>query len=135
MNLKQLINQWKKANGVGNKVIEGKHTASPDVKKMMEKMKDLCEKTGKLEKEKSEKLDKVLKYLEDMESKSVDFASKSDKLSSLFSTTNSHLSEPISANTSKDVLELKKEIEELEKIHKDQRSKDLDDITKLEKKY
>jgi len=51
------INQsMEKANGVGNKVIEGKHTASPDVKKMMEKMKDLCEKTGKLEKEKIRKI-------------------------------------------------------------------------------
>jgi len=68
-----------------------------------------------------------------MESKSVDFASKSDKLSSLFSTTNSHLSEPISANTSKDVEELQKEIDDIEKVHLGDRNKDLTEITELEK--
>jgi len=105
-----------KANTVGQKVIEGEHSSAKEVKDTIEKkMNNLTHATDSSEVEKNQKLDKVLKYLEDMETKSVEFASKSDKLNSLFSTTSSHLSESISANTSKEVEELQKEIDDIEK--------------------
>jgi len=53
---KAIKSSAEKANGVGQKVIDGEHSSSGDVKKMIEKMKKLGETTEKLEKEKSRKI-------------------------------------------------------------------------------
>jgi len=99
----------------------------------LKKLKKLLEETEKLEKEKSEKLDKTLKHLEDMEAKSVELSAKSDKLNSDMQSVNSHLSEPISVSSSKEVYELQTETDEHHKNHTDNRIKELEEITKLEK--
>jgi len=122
-----------KAFDVGQKVIDGEHSSAPEVKEKIEKIKKLLEETEKLEKEKSEKLDKTLKHLEDMEAKSVELSAKSDKLNSDMQSVNSHLSEPISVSSSKEVFELQTETDEHHKNHTDNRIKELEEITKLEK--
>jgi len=50
-----------KANVVGQKVIEGEHSSHEDVKKTIEKMKNLSTSTDQFEKEKAEKLEKSFK--------------------------------------------------------------------------
>jgi len=52
-----------------------------------------------------------------MEGKSVELASKTDKLDSSFSIVNSHLSEPINCNTSKEAEELQHEVDDIKKKH------------------
>jgi len=121
-----------KANEVGKKVL-GNHSASKDVETKIAKMKDLFESTEKLEKEKVEKLDKAVKFLEEMEAKSVELASKTDKLNSAFSTANSHLSEPINCNSSKEAEELEHEVDHIKKDHEGNSKKSLDEIENLEK--
>jgi len=68
-----------------------------------------------------------------MESKSVQLASITDKLNSQFSSVTSHLSEPISVTSSKEIEELQTEINDIEKIHQTDRKQNLDEITQLEK--
>jgi len=133
--LKAMKTTQDKANDVGKKVIDGEHSAAKDVEKTIGKMANLHEKTEQLEKKKSERLNEVLKFLEDMEAKSVELSSKTDKLNSHFSTSNSHLSEPISANASKDVEEYQHELDEIKKNHQGDHKQSLDEILVLEKKY
>jgi len=78
-------------------------------------MKKLFDTTENQEKEKLKKLEEVQKFLEDMEGKSVELASKTDKLDSSFSIVNSHLSEPINCNTSKEAEELQHEVDDIKK--------------------
>jgi len=104
-----------KADVVGKKVIDGGHSSSKEVEKAMKNMKDLHDKTEKAEVEKNKKLEEVLKFLEDMEAKSVELSSKTDKLNSQLQIQNSHLSEPISANSPKECEELQHELEEIKK--------------------
>jgi len=122
-----------KADVVGKKVIDGGHSSSKEVEKAMKNMKDLHDKTEKAEVEKNKKLEEVLKFLEDMEAKSVELSSKTDKLNSQLQIQNSHLSEPISANSPKECEELQHELEEIKKLHVDEHKKSLDQITNLEK--
>jgi len=104
-----------KADEVGQKVIDGGHSSADNVKEKISKMKQLFEKTEKGEKDKLHKLEEVQKFLEEMEVKSVELASKTDKLDSQFSTVNSHLSEPINCNTSKEAEELLHEVNDIKK--------------------
>jgi len=68
-----------------------------------------------------------------MEAKSVELSSKTDKLNSQLQIQNSHLSEPISANSPKECEELQHELEEIKKLHVDEHKKSIDQITNLEK--
>jgi len=131
--LKAMKASQDKANDVGKKVIDGEHSSAKEVEKTIQKMKKLHEATEELEKKKGERLQVVLKFLEDMETKSVELSSKTDKLNSQFSASNSHLSELISSNTSKDVEELQHELEEIKKNHQGPHKQSLDDILVLEK--
>jgi len=132
--LKSVKSSADKANDVGKKVIEGHHSASKDVESKIQKMKELFELTEKLEKDKLEKLDHSVKFLEEMEAKSVELASKTDKLNSIFSIANSHLSEPINCNSSKDAEELEHEVDEIKKKNMIvNQKKSLEEIEALEK--
>lgn len=90
-------------NAIGDKIVEGRHEAAPEVKSTMDKLKNGQDDVKQKSDDKKQELDDRLKNLEALLGKCLDLAKKSEGLAMFLDDISLALLEPITASSVKDV--------------------------------